>query len=165
MAVSLSGKEDIPDTYTPSGSISATTLAGAIAELDAEKLGRSEAISTDYVSVGTNPATVGIVRVPNNQFMVSRNAANTADVYILGLNATNQIQLGSAGTAMKIGTAATDTIGFWGTAPVARNTGWNAQVGYSVLKNFNPATATLSEALRVLATLVDAFKTNGLLGG
>jgi hypothetical protein len=42
MAVSLSGREDVPNSYTPGGGISATTLNAAIAELDAEKLAKTD---------------------------------------------------------------------------------------------------------------------------
>lgn len=54
------------------------------------------AITIDgYIAVGTNPALTGIIRVPNNQFMVSRNAANSGDGYVVGLDNLNRVRLGS----------------------------------------------------------------------
>lgn len=48
------------------------------------------------ISSGTNPATTGQLRIPNNTWLTSRNAANSADVQIVGLNASNQIQIGAS---------------------------------------------------------------------
>jgi hypothetical protein len=44
--------------------------------------------STSLV-VGTNPAATGALRLANANFVVARNAANSADVNIIGLNASD----------------------------------------------------------------------------
>jgi hypothetical protein len=49
-----------------------------------------------YIEVGTNPAESGIIRIPNNQFIVSRNATDTADGYLIGQDTVNRVRLGSA---------------------------------------------------------------------
>jgi len=57
-------------------------------------------IGLNYVSFGASPAATGIIRIPNNAVIYSRNAANTADVPLLWLNASNQVQTyDSASTA------------------------------------------------------------------
>jgi hypothetical protein len=48
-----------------------------------------------YLAVGINPALSGIIRIPNNQFIVSRNSTNTGDGYVVGLDNVNRVRLGS----------------------------------------------------------------------
>ena len=47
------------------------------------------------VKVGTNAAGTGQVGLPNNKFIYSRNAANNADLKLIGINASNEIEIGS----------------------------------------------------------------------
>lgn len=49
-----------------------------------------------YMEIGTNPAQSGIIRIPNNQFLVSRNDTNTSDGYLIGQDNLNRVRLGSA---------------------------------------------------------------------
>lgn len=60
---------------------------------------RHEAL--DYLILGATPATTGVVRLPNDAGLVSRNAANDADVALLSLNGTDEVVLGP-GDATKI---------------------------------------------------------------
>lgn len=46
------------------------------------------------VSIGTNPAATGALRLANNQSIVSRNAANDADIPLIYLNANNAMVVG-----------------------------------------------------------------------
>lgn len=46
------------------------------------------------VAIGTNPAQSGAVRLANNQAITARNAANTADIDLLRVDATGQIFIG-----------------------------------------------------------------------
>ena len=64
----------------------------------------------------------------------------------------------------KIGTAATQKLGFWGANPVVQNTGWAVTPGYSSLKSFDPTTISGADLARVVGTLIDAMKANGSLG-
>jgi hypothetical protein len=45
-----------------------------------------------HFSMGTNPAASGIVRLPNDQAITARNAANTADVPMLKVSAAGTVQ-------------------------------------------------------------------------
>lgn len=47
------------------------------------------------VKVGTTAAGTGLIGLPNNKFIYSRNAANSADLKLLGINASNEIEIGS----------------------------------------------------------------------
>ena len=50
-----------------------------------------------YAVLGSlnNPASQGIIRLPNNQFMFGRNATNTNDVQLIGLDSLNRIKFGN----------------------------------------------------------------------
>lgn len=66
-------------------------------------------------------------------------------------------------TGTKIGTLATQKLGFWNATPVVQNAGW-AMSGYTADKILNAGSTTLNELAAVVATLVDTLKTYGLLG-
>ncbi|HEV8670950.1 MAG TPA: hypothetical protein VGS01_09480 [Candidatus Limnocylindria bacterium] len=50
-------------------------------------------VGATYLAIGTNPAASGVWRIPNNTQGASRNAANTADLNLIGLSATNKVLL------------------------------------------------------------------------
>lgn len=50
------------------------------------------------VSIGTNPAAAGAVRLANNAAIAARNAANGADITLIGTVATDVITTGQSGT-------------------------------------------------------------------
>lgn len=83
----------------------------------------------------------------------------------VSLNVTDgaNLVLGTA-TGTKFGTTATQKLGWWGATPTIQSTGWSMLPGYTALKAYNPQTATLADTARLLATVVDALKTYGLLG-
>lgn len=51
------------------------------------------------ISLGTNPAAAGILRIPNATYITARNAANNADINLIQLNSSNLVQFG-ANTAL-----------------------------------------------------------------
>jgi len=54
----------------------------------------------DSLSFGTNPATVGLLRFPNAQgIIISRNAANSADIGAFFVDGSNTVQIGYSGAA------------------------------------------------------------------
>src|SRR5690606_34105174 len=56
--------------------------------------GASSVHLSSYVSAGTNPASDGAIRIPNNQTISARNAANDADVAMMSVGAFNQALIG-----------------------------------------------------------------------
>jgi len=57
------------------------------------------------LSIGTNPATTGAIRLANNSGIYARNAANTADLEILRIDSTNLTTLLSNGLmTLQVGT-------------------------------------------------------------
>lgn len=58
----------------------------------------------------------------------------------------------------------TSLVGFHGTAPVAKSTGWSVTAGYTADRAFNPETAAVLEVARVLGTLIDYLISRGDLG-
>jgi hypothetical protein len=55
----------------------------------------SGAAFTGNVSIGSNPAQSGLLRLPNNQMITARNAANSGDVQVIGINTSNQVVFGT----------------------------------------------------------------------
>ena len=64
------------------------TAAGAISSI-------GNMIAPAFVA-GANPAATGIIRIPNSTSLISRNAANSADIALVGLDSANIIQFGNA---------------------------------------------------------------------
>ena len=132
------------------------------------------------VSIGANYASSGQIKLANNAKVNWRNAANTADVNGIYVDATDVVVLGSSTNALavpgpsiafptaagtKIGTATTQKLAFWNAAPVAQPAGWSVTAGYTATKTFNPESTTLTEVARVLGTLIDqVVKATGLAG-
>ena len=51
---------------------------------------------------GTTPSTTGILRVPNNQFLIGRDAGNANDRSIIGLNSSDVVQISATGRGTNI---------------------------------------------------------------
>ena len=68
-------------------------------------LGSNNLITTGYVSIGTNPAAAGTVRLPNATYLVARNAANNADINMVEVDASDHVLFGvSVGATTFAGT-------------------------------------------------------------
>jgi hypothetical protein len=64
-----------------------------------------------YVSIGATPATTGGLRLASNTYIYSRDAANGANVPIIGLNASDVIQIGlSGGFPIEINSGLSDPV-------------------------------------------------------
>lgn len=57
---------------------------------------------TSSLAIGTNPATVGAIRIPNGDGVQSRNAANSANAILMYLNSSNQLVIGGDSTTVGI---------------------------------------------------------------
>ncbi|HET7713114.1 MAG TPA: hypothetical protein VFK94_01060, partial [Patescibacteria group bacterium] len=68
-------------------------------------------VSGSYVEIGTTPATAGVLRLPNNTGINFRNAANTADIQALAIDASNNLALTTtAALNLSAGAASTFTL-------------------------------------------------------
>lgn len=56
------------------------------------------------VVLGSTPATTGLIRVPNNQFVFARNAANNANIQMIGLDGSNVVVVAQSGIVVSIPT-------------------------------------------------------------
>jgi hypothetical protein len=65
------------------------------------------------LSIGTNPAGTGAIRTANAQYHYGRNAANSADLALVGVDGSNQVILGDANNANALIETA-GAIGFFG---------------------------------------------------
>jgi hypothetical protein len=61
----------------------------------------------NYLTIGTNAAASGVVRVANAAYHKARNAANSADLSLLGLNSSDELELGESGVSNITATAST----------------------------------------------------------
>lgn len=77
-----------------------------------------------HATIGTNPAATGEGRFPNNAFGIRfRNAANTADVTALYVNALNEVVIQDGALGVRLGNHASAGIGLFATAPVGQRLG------------------------------------------
>jgi hypothetical protein len=90
-ALTINGNTSAAGNLNPSADATDTLGTGALRWL-------SGAYSS-FLQIGTNPASSGTLRIPNNTSIVARNAANTADQVMLGIDASNNLQVGSTGNA------------------------------------------------------------------
>jgi hypothetical protein len=90
-------------------------------------------VSGASLSVGTNPSTTGAARFANNSGGLRfRNAANSDNWNVLDVNGSNVVTLAQAGLDVLVGAAIEidgdlnhdgSNVGFYGTAPIAKQTG------------------------------------------
>lgn len=88
----------------------------------------------------------------------------------LDINTDSTISIGNGinisfntSTGTKIGTGATQKIGFWNSTPVIQSTGWSTSNSSST-KVINVNATTLNEVANVLATIIETLKTYGIVG-
>jgi len=96
------------------------------------------------LALGTNPASTGMLRLPNSQAIYGRNAANDGNINIMYVDGANSVVLGDSvspqvyirggaltlsdpgnlvlgsTTGTKIATAATQKLAFYGATPIVR---------------------------------------------
>jgi len=77
----------------------------AFATLRCLTLTATVAIVAPSAGFGTNTSASGLVKLANNDGITSRNAANSADIYLLYLNGSNQVVLGGGGAIVPTGAA------------------------------------------------------------
>lgn len=68
-----------------------------------------------------------------------------------------------ATTGSKIGTAATQKLGFWNATPVVQDTGWSVS-NVTTDRSFDANATSIDELADTLGTLINTLKTYGLLG-
>lgn len=68
--------------------------------------GANALVTTSTLSLGATPPTAGALRLSNNTNIVWRNAANTSDLTVITLDATNLMRIGFGSSNFQIGTNA-----------------------------------------------------------
>jgi hypothetical protein len=61
-----------------------------------QSLAAYQYLSASYLSLGYNPSTAGLIRIPNSTGIIARNAANTGNLELLLLDSSNQANLAGA---------------------------------------------------------------------
>lgn len=54
------------------------------------------------LSIGTNPATAGVIRIPTAQVITARNNANSGNIEMVQVNTTDQVQIGGIGSELRL---------------------------------------------------------------
>jgi hypothetical protein len=67
----------------------------------------TDVTASDHISIGTNPATTGALRLANTQAIVWRNAANSADVPAVLVTSSNALSLGTSSSSILAQTSLT----------------------------------------------------------
>jgi hypothetical protein len=112
---------------------------------------------------GTN----SVIRVGQDNTLEFRNGAtilqtmSSAGLFTYGEG--SNLALGTT-TGTKIGTGATQKIGFWNAAPVVRPTGWGAPTGVATRTAYATSTASVTQLAERLKGLIDDLTTIGLIG-
>jgi len=116
-------------------------------------------------TTGSNMTTaeVGAMEFSSNVLHFTPSGTTRRVVLLDLLPDAQNISFGTT-TGTKIGTGATQKIGWWDATPVVQDTGWSVTGGYTADRAFDPETASALEVARVLGTLVDQLKTYGILG-
>lgn len=70
----------------------------------------------------------------------------------------------SASTGSKLGTAATQKLGFWGATPIVRPAGWSAASGTASRTSFATSTVNVSQLAERVKALIDDLMSAGLIG-
>ena len=113
---------------------------------------------SNAVKVGTNPALSGAIRLANAATIMARNAANTADVPLLVLDASNNIKIGSTGlTISPAGVLSGNGSGLTGVTATATPAGSTTQV------QFNDGGAFAGDAGLVYDKATDGLTVVGFL--
>lgn len=60
-------------------------------------------LSATALLLGTNHAAAGIIRIPNSQTIRARNAANSADIEMIGTTSSNFVELSGSGASVRSG--------------------------------------------------------------
>ena len=81
-------------------------------------------VVANSLAIGTNPAATGAIRLPNGGYVQARNAANTGDLSMLGLTASNETFIGNSGGPVIPGIAGThlgNLVQYWGSITLQAN--------------------------------------------
>lgn len=97
------GGVTLTNAVTGTGAMVLATSPTLVTPVIGAATGTSLVLSS-FLSVGTNPASAGAARFANNVNLAGRNAANNADVTMMKVNGTNQVDVAPDGAAIRWGT-------------------------------------------------------------
>lgn len=104
--------------------VAVTGAAGAaitwIPALTTDTLGNI--LIPNMLKIGTTPATTGGIGMANNQLIYYRNAANNADLFCIGYDASNNLLIGNTTGSHFFANNSGAKIGFFAATPVVKQT-------------------------------------------
>lgn len=130
-------------------------------------------VGADVAGVAPNNGIVFGSGSDVNLYRSGANTLNTDDLFMAQLGVSVQggtlfladavnLQAGTS-TGSKFGTTATQKLGWWGTTPVIRETGWTITNNAST-RTLDCTAATLTQVAQVLGSLLNVLKSYGLIG-
>jgi hypothetical protein len=144
------GTNGVVANNTISGANAAVVISGSVGPVRFGNSGDNASVLKDaaYLQLGTtSPATAGDLRFRNNTSVaVFRNAANSANRFLLATNASDQVLVGDTNVGLMLRGSGH---GFFGATPVAKPTVSGSRGG-------NAALASLLTALANLGLLTDS---------
>jgi hypothetical protein len=88
---SLPAANQVAQTMT--GDVTGNTGANTVTNITGSS-GTATVTASTKLNFGTNPSTTGLINLPNNTFLYQRNAANSADLNMIGYNGSNALLVG-----------------------------------------------------------------------
>jgi hypothetical protein len=102
-----SGQGSAVAALAPDGYVAITRGAQAVAQWNTGQVLTGQTLVDDFIVIGRTPANTGNIRLANPSLIVARNAANSADINIGGIDTNNNLVLGSNTAASATSGAAT----------------------------------------------------------
>lgn len=100
LSASHNGYLTPPQSYFQGWSSSDADTTGATGLVTPTKLNAFDTVAVNtQLSVGTTPATAGLVRFPNNSYLAFRNAGNTANLVGMHATTSDNLIIGGSGVA------------------------------------------------------------------
>lgn len=129
--------------------------------------GSSNRIRDGYFSstlrIGTTVAGAGTIRLANTGSIWARDAGNTADCQVIGLNSSNIVSISeAAGVYVAVMNHSGGRIGFFGTTPIVRPTYGAPSGGGPTRTTFDTTTVTLAQLAERVRAIIDDFRSYGL---
>lgn len=148
-------------------SVDAQTRAGTtnVGIRISEPSGASNNYALQLIGTGGTSASGITFGTDTNLYRSADNTLKTDDSFIitgdLTISAADIITDTTTGT--KIGTDATQKLGFWNATPVVQSTGWSTS-NVTTDKVLNANSTSIDELADVLGTLIDTLKNYGIIG-
>lgn len=138
------------------------TLASSMAGQRITQIGFGGTRLTALVPVTNNAVDLGVVTA-NEWKSIFYSGTLTSSIAGTAISLTAGNIATDTTTGTKIGTGATQKLGFWNATPVVQDTGWSVS-NVTTDRSYDANSTSIDELADVLGTLINQLKTYGILG-